>query len=285
MDLKEAIAAVKGKGETEVPETLEATPEVEVETEARAAETSTEETVEPPEPPPSPVNEISEWARLELKIRRERAELEAERNRLTKDAERNARLISLAKDDPRLFLQESGLDIEALTRQIVEGKKIDPVESRIEKLERMILEEREAKKQQEEAAKTQAETDRIRMAMESELASIRAWLEPQVNDYPYLYATADGDLNTIADAIQQIRMSTWKESGGKTLLTEAQIAAKLEQTWKTRFERVAPKITPPTSQEAPSTIGRKHSAATRPNKDSKKESGRDRAIARLKQIK
>jgi hypothetical protein len=223
-----------------------------------------------------PSKEISEWAALELKNRRERESLEKERAEVKAALARHEEMVRLAKEDPRRYLSESGLDLEALTKQIVEGKKVDPVQERLDALEKQLAEERAAK----ETATQEAERKRIETAMETELASLRAWFEPQAEAYPYLVAVSDGDAAVVADAIQKIRIDTWRKSGGKELLDEAVIAGRLEESWRKRFERVQAKAPPAAAAPAPVTIGRKHTSKASPPS---KLSGKDRALARIKE--
>jgi hypothetical protein len=276
--MKAAIETVKASRarfeEPAEPETAE--PEAVETVEEPAAVEAAPPAVE--EPAPRPSKAISEWAALELKNRREREALERERAEVKAATDRNAELMRLAKEDPRRYLSESGLDLEALTKQIVEGKKVDPVQERLDALEKRLADEQAAK----EAESKSAEQRRIDSAMEAELTSLRAWFEPQAEAYPYLVAVSDGDAAVVADAIQKIRIDTWRKSGGKELLDEAVIAGRLEEQWKKRFERVQQAKAPPAAPAAtpPTTIGRKHvSKASPPSK----LSGKDRALARLKE--
>jgi hypothetical protein len=275
--LKTAIETVKASRATYGDEPAAAVEEpaaVEAVAEPAAAVDEPAAVEEPP--PPRPSKSISEWAALELKNRREREALERERAKVKAAAERTDRLARLAREDPRAYLSESGVDIEALTKQIVEGRKVDPVAERIEALEKRLAEEATAR----ETATKEAEQRRAKAAMEAELDTLKAWIEPQQATYPHLVAVSDGDLGVIADAIQKIRMDHWRKTGGKELLDESVIAGRLEETWRKRFERLQQTAPPVAAAPAPTTIGRKHVSKVAPPS---KLSGKDRALARLKQ--
>jgi len=297
-----AVAAVKAARATEsTAEPAAVEPVVEAPSPAAEATEPPAKVTEPAPPATPPVRDskaISEWAELELRNRREQQRLERERGELATvraEAEKAAGLLRLAREDPRAFLQESGLDIDELTKGVLEGRKADPHAGKIEKLEAELAAIR-AEKQKETASQEQARIDR---AMAVERDDLAKWIEPQAGEYPHLMAVADGKAEVVADAIQQIRLqhynSTKKKTGTGEVLDEKTVARQLEETWKARFQRAAPKL-PGTVQPsdaaqtpqpgAPATISRKHASRTQAKSNGKPEvSGRDRALARLRAAK
>lgn len=308
-DLKAALDAHKGRETTEEAdaETAEETTETEEEIEPGTTEeesddapgdASKEDVPEddapgdaedaPKEPPASKA--ISEWAALELKNRRERQALEAERQQLAAErarAKEAADLIDLLKTNPREFLAKANMPIDDLTKSVLEDRKVDPNQKRIDALEAELRAMREDREKQAE----QAEKARIEEARTTHLTRIRAWVEPMKDTYPNLLDVADGDPSVVADAIVQMQEAHYART--KEYLDPAKVADKLEATWKARIERAATRLRglgqdaapPEENSGAPTTIGRRHASRTTASKRDKEVTGRDRALARLRGLK
>lgn len=307
-DLKAALDAHKGREATEESDAETETAEETTETEEEIEPGTTEEESDdapgdepkedapenaedaPKEPPASKA--ISEWAALELKNRRERQALEAERQQLAAErarAKEAADLIDLLKTNPREFLAKANMPIDDLTKSVLEDRKVDPNQKRIDALEAELRAMREEKEKQA----AQAEKARIEEARTTHLTRIRAWVEPMKDTYPNLLDVADGDPSVVADAIVQMQEAHYART--KEYLDPAKVADKLEATWKARIERAATRLRgpgqdaapPEENSGAPTTIGRRHASRTTAaaSKRDKEVTGRDRALARLRGLK
>lgn len=237
-----ALSEVSEVSEEVAPEVqalalLEAEPEGEVEEEG-------EQEAEP-EPEPEKVEPeldkaerrksriIAELARKEVQILEAQQSLEAQQQRLqakAQEIQKWEQTVALAKTDPLQFLEASGIDINTLTRQILNQEDQPKPSPEVDAL-RAELESFKATQQEQQ---NQYQQRQLNQAISEEKQRLAGFVASHGDDFPML---ADLDSEEIQEGMFDVMRSHWQKTG--TQLDPSMAARIIEEKLSAYYQRLA----------------------------------------------
>lgn len=216
-------------------------------------------------------------------------QLEANLARAEQAAKRALDMDALRKD-PLAVLRQAGVTEEQLAQRLLgEAEKPDSrVESRIERLERLLQERNERDRQAEESAKA-AELQR---STETVKRSFVGFVANNIQQFPHLEAHYDEAPETLA--VEAMRIAdAYKERTGKDTTFEA-VAKFLEKDLSARYNKLVQKQQPKVTSEAdqapgqrtltPTDTAKRSSAPRKEPKDMTQEEAEREALRMANQL-
>jgi hypothetical protein len=241
-----------------------AAPEAAAEPTGQAAEPQETAPAEPatepekPEKPERKSTKIDQFAREELRLRKAQATLKSQQEALQAqmaDVARHKEVMELAQKDPLEYLRKTGIDLNRLTKDLIDGKKPPAPDPRAEEIEALKRQFDEQKKASDEA-RQQA----IAQAQARERRESAAYVTGNADLFPLLSAHEADD---VGEAILTVMVRHYEQT--ETLLDRSAAAKLVEDRLQKQYERLHAaaskrKPTPPVAAVASDakTLGKQH---------------------------